>query len=127
MAHAMTLCRRRWARRGRAVADFLFGFALAGLGHLLMGVFRGVSWLVGGLATLRCRHRIRAPGPREEVDRPDAGNRPERQESADAVKALVSLGMPCRVAEARVDAAIAEHGVLPLEQLLPKALSHGKL
>jgi hypothetical protein len=126
MLYILPSCRRRWARRGRAVADFLFGFTLAGLGHLLIGVLRVVTWLVGGLASLRRRRQARLSGHREEIGTLGTGKSPERQESADAVEALVSLGIPRRVAEARVAATIAEHGMLPMEQLLPKALSPGQ-
>ena len=43
------LCRRRWAVRGRAFADFTLSFALATLGHLLFSGFRLGCWVVLGI------------------------------------------------------------------------------
>ena len=40
MLQATTLCRRRWARRGRGFADFTFGFSLAAASHILTGFWR---------------------------------------------------------------------------------------
>jgi len=58
MAHATTLCRRRWARRGRGLADFAFGFALAGLSHVLTGLYRLGKWTGSRLvAAIRSRRR----------------------------------------------------------------------
>jgi SpoVK/Ycf46/Vps4 family AAA+-type ATPase len=44
MSHAATLCRRRWAYRGRSLGDFVFGFTLAGLSHILAGLWRLSRW-----------------------------------------------------------------------------------
>jgi SpoVK/Ycf46/Vps4 family AAA+-type ATPase len=58
MTHTTTLCRRRWARRGRGLADFAFGFALAGLSHVLTGVYRFGKWPGSRLvAAIRSRRR----------------------------------------------------------------------
>ena len=58
MAHVTTLCRRRWARRGRGLADFAFGFALAGLSHVLTALYRLGKWTaVRSLAVIRIRRR----------------------------------------------------------------------
>jgi len=47
MSYTTTLCRRRWSRRGRGLADFLFGFALAGLSHVLASTYRLSRWDCG--------------------------------------------------------------------------------
>ncbi len=57
MAYATSLCRRRWARRGRGLADFVFGFALTGLSHILVHLYRFGSWTVGCVLRAARRHR----------------------------------------------------------------------
>jgi len=126
MSHTARLCRRRWARWGRGLADFIFGFTLTGLAHLVIGILGIAAWSARGLRMFFRRAQARAKSRQEGNEGVNMNPQPGSLETEDAVEALVSLGMPRRVAEARVDAAIAEHGVLPLEQLIPKALSHGQ-
>jgi len=126
MSHTARLCRRRWARWGRGLADFIFGFTLTGLAHLLIGIFGIAAWSARGLRMLFRRAQARAKAHQEGNEGGSRTPQPGRQETEEAIEALVSLGMPRRVAEARVEAEIAEHGPLPLEQLLPKALSRGQ-
>lgn len=40
MSHAIALSRRRWARRGRYLGDFVFSFLLAGTSHAMVGLHR---------------------------------------------------------------------------------------
>jgi transitional endoplasmic reticulum ATPase len=61
MAHATTLCRRRWARRARGLADFAFGFALAGLSHVLTGLYRAAKW-TGNRLVAAIRNRRQGSG-----------------------------------------------------------------
>jgi len=53
-------CQRRWARRGRGLADFAFSFALAGLAHVLGSLYRLSSWMARRTASA-IRHRPMSP------------------------------------------------------------------
>ena len=122
---------RKWARRGAAVADFIVGFFVAALGHVFVALFHAVCGAVVFFRSVRAR-------PRELGRRDEASSRKppspvvyaqelppgsESRSRVEAVEALVVLGIPRRAAGKRVDAALAKHGPLPLEQLLPKTLS----
>ena len=50
-------CRRRWARRGRALADFVLAFGLTSLSHILVGLTRMVQAVVRGSTAVRRRRR----------------------------------------------------------------------
>ncbi len=44
MTTLSTRCRRRWARRGRFLADFIFGFATTGLSHVFAWLYILGRW-----------------------------------------------------------------------------------
>lgn len=124
MTHTTKLCRRRWACRGRGLADFTFAFLLTTVGHVTCALSKVLIW---ALRMAFCR-------------RPCGGLMPERAASssplsaatrqsdasaveADLAAALVSLGMPARHASSRASITVQLHGVLPVEQLIPRALA----
>jgi len=79
MSHTARLCRRRWARWGRGLADFAFGFALAGLSHILVGVYRFGKWTGGrALVAIRCLRLAGGTENRTDTQRPEAAIRREQ-------------------------------------------------
>jgi len=121
--------KRKWARRGAAVADFVVGFLVAAVGLLLVVFLRTVCGTVAFFRSVRAR-------PRELGERDEASSRmfssatTTVQESsavsesqAEAVEALVALGIPRRAASAKVSAASTEAAALSTEELLTKALA----
>ena len=63
MSRTTTLCRRRWARRGRGLGDFVFGFLLAGLSHVLVGFYELSRWMCGRRRATSSRRNRRAVAP----------------------------------------------------------------
>ena len=125
---SIRLPRRRWARRGRSLADFTVGFFLTTVAHLFLALIIACSYFVRQVG--KVLQRRRPTGSRQvlsgamSVCAPPAAVPSERTETErDAVEALVSLGMPRRVSERRVARIIDTHGALPIEELLREALA----
>lgn len=59
MTRADLTCRRRWARRGRGLADFIFSFSVVGLTHVLAGFCRVGCWVAGQFVALTQQSRLR--------------------------------------------------------------------
>ena len=71
MSYAATLCRRRWARRGRGLGDFVFGFTVAGVSPILTGFWKLGRWV--------CRSSQDAFQRRDRGSRPSAGGSLQRE------------------------------------------------
>lgn len=121
--------RRKWGRRGAAVADFLVGFLLAAIGHISLALVRVVRHAMVFLqSTALQRFRLRSAA--KESSRTPASDRTIAEGSlvdselqGDAVEALVQLGIPRQAAREKVNDVLTKDGLLPLEQLVPKALA----
>ncbi len=68
MAYVIGACRRRWARRGRGLADFIFSFSVAALSHVLAGAYRVGCWIARRFVALVRHRRLQVPKPA--ADRP---------------------------------------------------------
>jgi transitional endoplasmic reticulum ATPase len=87
MRRTRSIYRRRWARRGRGVADFVFGFAVAGLAHLLFGLYKLGSWACERART-GFRRRRTLKRAREGVARPREMRRVDAGEEAPPIGAF---------------------------------------
>ena len=126
---SIRLPRRRWARRGRSLADFTVGFFLTAVAHLFLALISACGYLVRqvGKVVQRCR----PTGNRKAISQAGGvcaasgatpSGKTETETERDAVEALVSLGIARRASERRVARIIDMHGALPIEELLRKAL-----
>ena len=129
MAQRMSirLSRRRWARRGRSLADFTMGFLATAIVHLFQVLLIAYGFAVRqvGEVIQRYRARVNYKAVSGEIHVPtlSAVVPSEKTETErDAVEVLVSLGLPRQTSEKRVTRIVDMHGILPIEELLRKAL-----
>ena len=124
---ARRMSRRLWARRGRSLADFTIGVVIATIQHLLLALISAYGHTMRRIG--KVVQRYQAGVNRKVVSKsacvgalsatvPSDKTETER----DAVEVLVSLGLPRPASEKRVARIVDMHGILPIEELLRKAL-----
>ena len=127
MSRTTTLYRRRWARRGRGLADFTLGFLVTTVEHLVLVMIRAYGYLARQIGKAVQSYRARGncgavsdaiPVSTSSATMPNA----ETETEQDAIEVLVSLGLPRQTSEKRVARIVDMHGILPIEELLRKAL-----
>ena len=124
---SIRLPRRPWARRGRSLADFTIGFLVTAVAHLFLALISACGYLIRqvGKVVQRCRptgNRKAISGEVAVCATSAAAPSEKTETERDAVEALVSLGLPRQASEKRVTRIVDMHGMLPIEELLRKAL-----
>ena len=127
MSRTTTLYRRRWARRGRGLADFTLGFLVTTVEHLVLVMIRAYGYLARQIGkavqSYRARRNCRAVSDAIPVSTSSTTMPSEKIDTEqDAIEVLVSLGLPRQTSEKRVTRIVDMHGILPIEELLRKAL-----
>ena len=121
------LPRRRWAKKGRSLADFTVGFLATIIEYLFLATISCYGYIARkiGQAVKRYRARVnrKAVSKSTHVASLSATAPSEKTETErDAVEVLVSLGLPRQTSEKRVARIVDMYGILPIEELLRKAL-----
>jgi hypothetical protein len=124
---SILLSRRRWARRGRGLADFIIGFLVTTIEHLFQVLISAYGFVLRQVGEVFQRYRARvnhkAVSREIRVSTLSAVVQSEKKETErDAVEVLVLLGIPRPTSEKRVTRIVEIHGTLPIEELLRKAL-----
>jgi len=110
------------------LADFTVGFFLTAIGNLFLALVSACGYFILQIDKARqrrwaTRNGKAIPGEVGVCASSVTGPSEKTETERDAVEVLVSLGMPRRASERRVAGIIEMHGVLPIEELLRKALN----